>query len=139
MERIDFCTFFTVDLIVRRERERFLKANGLTDFESVRHLVFMQYVISKRGHCYDADIAHIKKSEKAKLPLVGVRRRLYKMKGEKLVDYVRASGLHRILKREYIITERGYSVLDNYISYFYKTDKNVDFLLKKVHKDAKGE
>jgi hypothetical protein len=139
MDRLDFCTFFTIETMVKKKREEFLKANGLTTFESVRHLIYMQYVISKRGHCYDADIAHIKKSETAKLPLVGVRRRLYIMKGEKLVDYVRTKELHPILKREYIITERGQSVLDNYMSLYSRLNKDVDFLLKKVHKDAKGE
>ncbi len=129
-------TYHNLFYLVKREKELFVKANNLKKFDRVQYLLWMNYIIERRGHCYDADIAYLKKTKINKLPMLSVRRMLYVMKGEKLVDYVRSEKLHPVLKRRYIITEQGYRILDNYTSLFTKAERDISYLLKKVHTDA---
>lgn len=58
------------------------------------------------------------------------------MRFDKTINYVRSEKLHSVLKRRYIITEHGLSVLDNYSSCFIKEDKDITYLLKRVHIEA---
>lgn len=122
--------------VAKRDKKIFLEANNVRDFEMLTYLIWMNYIINRRGYCYDADLAYLKKTTKNKLPMRTVRKKLWSMMCDKLVNYVRAEKLHPVLKRRYIITERGYSVLDNYTALLTKKEREIDYLLKKVHIDA---
>jgi hypothetical protein len=126
-----------MDLIAKRDRKLFLEVNDIKHKDNFRYLMYLNYIMSTRsGFCYDLDLAYLLKTEKSKLPLQNVRRRLYSMKMNGLVDYVKSEDLHPILKRRYIITDKGKKCIDNYIRMMNRKQKDINYLLKKIRKEA---
>ena len=108
----------SLETIVKREREEFLAANQVEKFDYIRLLMYVQYVIYKRGACYDIDVAYVKKTPNGKPPMRYVRTSLWKMRNAGLVKYEPGTKLHPVYKRKYLITEKGLSVIDNYMSLY---------------------
>ena len=57
---LDDVTMFSVlHFRLKRSRDAFLKVNNIKNYDNLRLLMWINYVISIRGHCHDADIAYI--------------------------------------------------------------------------------
>ena len=136
MDLDDFSEYFAMAYIAKRDKASFMKANNITYFNHINYLLLMNYVINERGFCFDADLAYIKKTEKNKLPMYDVQVKLGYMRKNGLVKHISSAGYHPVLKRRFIITDRGYFVLDNYMSLFFRKKRDLSYLLKKVHIDA---
>lgn len=136
MDSLELSTYVLLEPIVRREMEGFCERNEIKSIKDVRYLFAINYFLERKGSCYDADIALIWKHDNNKLPILGVRKYAYNMKNRKLIKYADRK-LHPALKRNYIITERGYAVMDNYISMMNRLEKELTYNIKKFHAKAK--
>ena len=139
MDVLDISTQAVLEPIFRREKHDFIKSNGMRDLTDLRYLLYMNYFIERKGSCYDADVAYIYKHEGNKLPLPGVRMRTYSMVRRGFLKYIKSKDLHPVLKRCYTITDKGHSVIDNYLAFMYKQEKDLIYRIKKAHKDAREE
>ena len=136
MDALELCEFVTVEFRIKRDRKTFLKVNNISSYDKVRYLLWINYFMQKRGHCYDAVLAYFKQTDGGNLPMTNVRRMLYYLYREGFVAYARSEKLHPVLKRRYLLTDKAHSVIDNYLALFSKEDKNMTYMIKKVHIDA---
>lgn len=129
MDEIDFHTFFTLEIIVKKKMATFLKANELPDYKTLKYLVTVNYLRITRGHCYQYDVGYVNRTMNGNLDIMGAGIMLWRMKKMGLVEYIRVKPGDRTIWN-YDLTNKGLSVLDNYRSYFYKIERELTYDLK---------
>jgi hypothetical protein len=139
MDVLDISTQILLEPIFRREKKEFIIGNKIRDLTDLRYLFIINYFIEMKGVCYDADIAWVKDHPGRKSPMPGVRLRGYAMVRRGLIKYIKSKDLHPVLKRCYTITDRGHSVMDNYLVFLRKQEKDLMYRIKKGHKEAREE
>ncbi len=130
MDSVDFSTFFTLNQVVRKKLDNFIKANPIENKLQLEHLLFIDYLLKKRGRCYEYDLALILATRKGKLEFRSLTYYIGPLKTQGLIKYIKAEQ-HKKLKRSFAITDKGYSVLDNYRSFFNRIENELMYEIKK--------
>lgn len=131
MDAIDFCTFFALDLVVKKKMDLFYKVNEIDDFKELRNLIIIDYLITKRGRCFDYDLSYILKSKNDKISIRRDKISLGRLKKKGLISYDR-SNYSQKLKRSILLTSKGFSVLDNYRAFFSRIENETMYGIKKA-------
>jgi len=130
MEEVDFSTFFTLNQVARNKLDGFLKANPIDTKLQLEHLMFIDYLLKKRGRCYEYDLGLILQTRKGKLAFRSTGHHVAKLKTQGLIKYIKAEQDTK-LKKSFAITDLGVSVLDNYRSFFNRLENELMYEIKK--------
>jgi len=130
MDELDFNTFFTLDIIVKKKLHTFLNANNLPDYKTLTYLITVNYLHISRGHCYEYDVGYINKSKDDKVNIRSASIMLTRLKKLGLVSYTRLKPGDKTI-RNYTLTSNGLLVLDHYRSFFYRIENELTYDLKK--------
>lgn len=139
MDLFDISTYMILEPTLRRERDEFVKLHGLKNFDDVRYLMYINFFLEKKNICYDFDLAQVHKHDNNTLNMMSARKRCYGMKFRGLINYDRSKKLHPVYKRCYIITDKGYGIIDNYLSFVYKKEKELIYKIKNAKKEITEE
>ncbi len=135
MDEIDFHSLFALEHAVKRKIDNFLKVNGIVKFDHLKNLIVVNFILMSRGKCYDYDVNYLISDKRT---IKGPSRYcspLYHLTRAGLLKRVK-SQRNPTLKRGFEITEKGYSVLDNYRSMFNRIENEMLYDLKKAHSEA---
>ena len=135
MDALDFSTFFALDIAVRKNIDVFLKANDVKDYRDLRNLLIVEYLLFKRGNCYDYDLAYMLETKNNNPHSQYARKHFAKLRKQRFITFI-TTDYNDQLRRSVEITNKGLSVLDNYRTFFTRTEKDVMYQLKKVHSEA---
>ena len=130
MDAVDFSTFFTLNQMVRKKLPDFLKANPIKAKLQLECLLFIDYLLKKRSRCYEYDLSFLLATRRGKPRYRGASITIGQLRRQGLIKYIKAEQ-DKKLQKSLVITDLGFSVLDNYRSYFNRIERELMYDIKK--------